>query len=889
MLEYGRLEHLRLEVYRSDSVHLGPLLSALEARMAHLRIRLAEASARLEGASAEPQAMRDAQMQRQCWSILLIKSLCVLADVHALAPPGHRLDWAREADALATELGTPRERTLARLVLMELLAELGSVTEAYELAIAYLEGRTFVDEEARRGFEVAVAGIERRARLYEAAMERGARVSAELEALPYDSDKDPVRIDEELVLHGILGSCLRDLGIVDRAALELSAMEGCMERLLDRDEVPILSLRSAILHLGALLQAYERHEEILSFAEKWMANPVVSGSSESARWELRLLQAFAHADLEREDPARPKRASEDLASLHAEPHGTLSSRRTLEGVLAASLLDAGHIVEARALLEGLRATYGPADPADAGASDQFLAESALRARLAVAESAGHDVLEACLRELREACASFLESFAEVPMRAGGVGFLYFGSRRGWLCDLVRLAIATKGPEEGAKLAFEDLLPAQCIGALALSLGARPGTLAEARAALCTEKDGLLFFLPGPEHSHLFALDARVLIHAELPREGELQPSLAEHFQLFGEILIAPAGERERLVERERAIARRLSDVFFPREIDALLTSWESVTIVGADLLGDAALEFLPAAGGEYLGLERAVAYLPSIPVGVALAERERRRGAPALDLLLVAAPQQTASELELAPLVLDPADEEALISSYAPERRRVLARERAACETLFGEDLGGVSVLQFLVHGARDPARERPAVLALQSTTTDRGLLGSEEVESHLDGGAVSLEAPALVVLTACATARGPWRPGDDLSGHLGGAWLRAGARAVCLSPTELLLGSTLDLSGRLHMHLARGLSPAGALQHARRDLLDTGGPAALYGAGPLRMIGLAQGGLFQPPPPVDHEQSTRAIPWTIGIALVIAAILAAMAVRRTRERATAR
>lgn len=900
--EHARLESLRVRVFRSDPEWIASAIPFLDGRAALLRARITQTREEEESTGGDPASQKALRVQRHCWSILLIKALCVLAEVDVLGAPTQRLAWAREADDLAIAVSSERqlvrERTLARLVLVELLAELGSVAEAHSLAIEFLEQDNFEDEEYRRSFEASVAVIERRARLYDSAIERAERVIAEVEPLAYDPFRDVLRADQLLAMHGTLAACLRDLGIIDRTALHLTAMEQCMERLLDHADVPIVSLRSAIQHIGSMLRAYEMHEEVLALADRWMADPLVSGSSQQARWELRQLQAFARVDLESRGAPQSGTTIEDFMALRAEPYGMPMNRRELEGALAGALLSEGRNAEAKEILDDLFERFRLFESRDASASDYLVDECALRARLAVAEDAEPNELEERLQELRAALSTFLDSFVDVPLRPGGVGFLYFASRRWSLCELVRMAVATRGPAEGAALAFEDLLAAQCIGALARSLGAAPSTIDAVRSALCTDGSGVLFFLPGPEHSHVFALDAHELVHAELARESELDGPIAEHFQLFGEILSAPSAEREALIKRERAIAHDLAAALIPPDIEAALERWESVSIVGTELLGNSALEFLPAAGGDYLGLERAVAYLPSIPIGVALVERESGRIEPSLDFLLVAAPANTAPRLGLASLPLDSTEIDRLASEYSPGRRRTLAAEQASQSELFAVDLGAVSVLQFLLHGATDSARERPAVLALHATETDASLFGSEEVESLLADVRPGLRAPALVLLTACESARGPWRPGDDASGHLGGAWLRAGSRAVCLSPTALELGPTLELSQRFHTQLTRGRTPCGALQVARRDLLASGGESALYGGGLLRVVGLGHVPLFGAPAgaavasgdpglrPPSADPSRKSITrWTIAaLLLAIAAIATGTTIRRTRR-----
>src|SRR6185436_4004578 len=65
-------------------------------------------------------------------------------------------------------------------------------------------------------------------------------------------------------------------------------------------------------------------------------------------------------------------------------------------------------------------------------------------------------------------------------------------------------------------------------------------------------------------------------------------------------------------------------------------TWKGVYVVGADLLGGVPFECLRVKGRE-LGTTAALAYLPSIPVGLALS-RMQAGSAKGLGVLLLAAP-----------------------------------------------------------------------------------------------------------------------------------------------------------------------------------------------------------------------------------------------------------
>ena len=111
------------------------------------------------------------------------------------------------------------------------------------------------------------------------------------------------------------------------------------------------------------------------------------------------------------------------------------------------------------------------------------------------------------------------------------------------------------------------------------------------------------------------------------------------------------------------------------------------------------------------------------------------------------------------------------------------------------------------------------------------GLTTCDDVERNL-------ELSGLVVLSACGTALGPKRLGDDDLAHLGGAFLRAGAAAVVLSRSQVGYGPTLELMEGLHARLAAGDPPAEALRRARADLKEDD-PAGAFHRSQFQIVGL--------------------------------------------------
>jgi hypothetical protein len=304
-------------------------------------------------------------------------------------------------------------------------------------------------------------------------------------------------------------------------------------------------------------------------------------------------------------------------------------------------------------------------------------------------------------------------------------------------------------------------------------------------------------------------------------------------------------------------------MLLPDDVRALLETWTDLTIVGAEFLGFLPFESLPFRGSR-LGLELAVSYLPSLPVGVALAARPLP-AAFERDLLLLGAARPAPAVLarwpDLVPLPFTDADLAALAAPYrsvvpggrdASGRVEVLGDGRATPSRLASLTPDSSRILHVVAHGVYASDRERPAGLALAPAPGGGdGLVFGEAVEAA--------SAPPLVVLSSCGAARGPGRLGDDGVSHLGGAFLRAGARAVVLSRADVDLDSSLALGAAFHEAVAQGASPARALLFARRRVAEDTERADPFFHSLVHVVGLGHErrfpGDWRPPDGFDaHE-----------------------------------
>ena len=295
----------------------------------------------------------------------------------------------------------------------------------------------------------------------------------------------------------------------------------------------------------------------------------------------------------------------------------------------------------------------------------------------------------------------------------------------------------------------------------------------------------------------------------------------------------------------------------------------------------------PEDGGgtrEPLGLARALYRLPSVPLQLWLARRPpRARGEPERDLYLVAAPLQATELGELWPgmpelplLPFGEEEQEQLTGAYGEGRALVRTGPSASHETLAALAPGTTRTLQFVAHGAflQDEDHERGACIILAPADGfPDGLLWCDDVEQ--------LTSPAeLVVLTACGSARGPQRIGDDGVAHLGGAFLIAGARAVVVAKSDVEYYATLDLMEVFHRRLSEGASPAQALRDARRELAATPGREHPFYHSLIQVLGLGTEPLFPERP--EDDGGAPPWPWLAGGLVLLAGSLVWVRTRRS-------
>lgn len=499
---------------------------------------------------------------------------------------------------------------------------------------------------------------------------------------------------------------------------------------------------------------------------------------------------------------------------------------TAEGRLAHLELRGGSVEAATARLADLRARTSAGEFGTLSAKElAWLASLEARA----AELSGGGTADARAR-LGAAFADLLESWRG-SVTPGGTGIQRYGRARLVLEQLVALA----SEEEALGAAIES---AAC-GVLWEALGRPVPEVEEARAALAGESVACLVVVLGADRSFLLAFDDALTLRRELGSPRELSFHARE---LMHALRQAPAelsaGARRR---READLADHggeLGRALLPSDLHGWLAGKSHVRIVGAEDLEGLAFEVLPF-GEETLGCSHAISYLPSLPVGVALARRRDDRGAPEEGVRLIAAPALRDDVLgrfpSLTPFDLSPDDLAPVREAFGAGEDDVWRGARATVAALATARENGVGAVHLIAHGVQDRTRElRPVVLLTPDGRSPTGELGVDLVRA--------LEIPDLVVLSSCRAGRGPDRIGDAGAAHLGGAFLQAGASCVVLSGEDLRLGAALAFAEHFHRGHRGGASVGEALRLGRVALRRSAHDDPYYWS-PLRAYGLDAAG----------------------------------------------
>lgn len=550
---------------------------------------------------------------------------------------------------------------------------------------------------------------------------------------------------------------------------------------------------------------------------------------------LRGYQDFAILEQARFGEIDPRPAEARLEALAASAH---IGRRTAVAFLlqaADSRLRRGDLIAARQDLdrasEWLDVMTG--SPHSKGILEAY------RSKLLFAEGAGGDALQEQEQRLDQRFDELIQQWAETPIREGSIGFLHLGTRRVLLSELIRLTCANRPGEDGARRAFELLLRAQAMGSNARTRESPALDVEACQSLLETSSSGFLALLISTYRSHVFAIDKAGVVHVEVPLGRDLANRGARiNRELSYRSKITTATRRDAHLKTLRALAHDLRETLLPTPIAARIAGWSAITIVGGDQLHHAPIECLsidvPGKDPAMIGQLLAVDYVASVAELQELRERasisEFTRS-----LTLVAAPTPTYRSALTGDFPAIPFDDDAarrLARFYGEDGYALLLGDDASRAALLGSHRLHAPILHFVAHGTYDRGRERSAGLVLHGAGSIEDVLFCDEVDQRL-----AVPELQLVILTACGSARGPDRVGDDRLTHLGGAFLNAGARAVVLTRADLEFQSAMRLMEAFHRHLAAGDSPANALRAARA----TGDGLDAYYDAEVQVVGAGQ------------------------------------------------
>ncbi|MEM7309941.1 MAG: CHAT domain-containing protein [Planctomycetota bacterium] len=761
-----------------------------------------------------------------------------------------RRTWLARCVEVADVWGQQEAMCDGRYYLSEALLGGGRVREAREVLLDAL--RAAPDAKgARPAVLHGLAEAESRLASYDDALRRCDEAEAAL--MP------DVMKALEYRIQGTRGQVYLHLGLPDRAAPLIESEAAGITELLSMGAVSFKDLIASDIHRANLAVASGNHAYAAELCAELLTNddryPVGSGG------HAVLLAALGEARifLEREAaaPAGSARAAL-LAALDSDLPEL--DRMRVETRLTEILLDEGQPGEATRYLDAARERLAGWQSAEAkpSRSPHRIHVAACAARLAVEGGAAPDELRACRDELASAFGDRVALWSSIPPRVGGLGFLHHPSRREWLSELFRVELAVD-PDGGAQTALGWLMLAQAQGTLLRRLGSPEIGVEDVQAELLDAGRGVVALVPAPRRSHVFLIERGEVRHAAAAPEHVLNRLRLDHL----------AAIESRNPMRERQLARRLSEELLPGATSARVGGWNGITLVGAGLFGRLPFEYLPVGEAPYIGLARAVDRLPSLPLGVALHRRVETRGpAPELDLVLAAAPlpsEAARGRWESVAELPWTTEEEPILAAYRPGAAEALLRESVTVPGVFpADEPARARVLQVVAHTVLDAELERSPTLVLTPGGGYDGLVTCDAIEG--------VSAPELVVLTSCKAGSGPVRRGDEATGHMGGAFLFAGASTVLLSDQELFLGPATRFSAWFHERLSAGESPAEAARFARVKSMESGLFAVPTEAGLIYVLGLGQRPVFPeravaapPPAPEAPAASPELTPLGAG------------------------
>lgn len=655
-----------------------------------------------------------------------------------------------------------------------------------------------------------------------------------LEAPTEDTPTDLCHIAGERTL-AYLG-----LGAQDLATRELDETKERLRLAREREAADLPREEVFALFVEAVyLKSLEQHAWLDEWLTPILESDFLFEQFPEHREGLRLIRGLSRRELSRTVAEVEPSAREDLEHVANAEHTLHNERVRAEHHLGALAIARGDWKEADTWLARSAARMS-ADVSRRNPRAHLL-HTTLALRVAL-DADRPDALPSAQRALELAVEDEIEVLGSSPPRRGGEGALRYVQLRSAVSELCRGHLSND-PEHGPARALSLLLRVQDTGTLVRRLGAGETTLEEVRRALLGDDSGraLLVYLVSAERTHLFVVTTTGVTHSYLALQDRIESAASKLHRMLGR---PSAPERLAVL---RAQAAELRDLVLPPEARERLTELPRVTFVGDTFLTPVPFEVLPFGEGT-LGTELAVDNLSSVNLGVRLARRLRAPVDPSdndVVVLIGDLDSDSLGETAKAGAEIPSTAPESIVGVYAEGTAVCLAGDRATRSALRAH-VGGSEALQFLTHGASVASRERPTGLRLTPDESGSGFLGADEIEG-LDGQA-ALDAPSVVILSACRSGVGPARVGDGGSSDLTGAFFTAGPRTRCVlvSSFDLDVEATCRLSALFHDGLAAGRSPAEAMRAARESLAADERFADPFYHSLVRVVGIGQAPVFR-------------------------------------------
>ncbi len=655
-------------------------------------------------------------------------------------------------------------------------------------------------------------------------------------------------------LEGIRGRIALELGRVEVASDHFSREREILESIPPTDRASLRAHNASILHRANLRLAVDQGAALDRLVEKTEADEVFAINSPALLNQLKLRQGIHRLGQERLGRHSQPSAKELLEGVLKSQYSVEIERTNARLRLAHLALIEERFEAAQALLDRVEGSLTPLDRAYRASIDA-----------AISRQTSSSSIEETQKKLQEVWRDLQQDWRDSPGNDQlGSGTLHYERVRFLLSEMIEGAIVGREGDEAGSAALEVFLDFEELALLHRQLNADRAELSSVRSELIGPKGGIALLLPAPDRSHLVLIDRGHVSHHHLPPRDEIEIQRRE----LSRVMTSPPSP-ERLAAIEQA-AHSLGEALFPASAQPKIEQWKNLSVVGLDLIGPVPLSELVLRSGKPLGEAHAIARLPSLSVGLALAARADQDLSDRHKAVLISAPELDRVTQErfpdAAPLPLQPKRARSVVGSYPDSQ--VFNGSQATLQHALNACDSETVTLQFVAHGVRDEENlgRRSLLLApSQVASTDEITLETDDL-SIVDGELLgTISTPPFVLLTACGSGRGARRIGDPGSTDFTGPLLESGAIAVIASEGDLPFRDTLENSKELHRWITDGVTPSEALRMLRAKESARG--VDPFQRSQLFAVGLAHRPLFP-------AQNRGVGSWTLAIFIVAAAAL---------------